>query len=171
MRWFTAVGSGEWFPGLFASERQLQPPRPLGIVPSSTPGFPFSIDSGEGSKDLDISGLTPLTSHEALRSLISLCNRYPVSRHQLHIALATAMLLPTPDDSSCKAAIPRPEKRNTGLSIPRICGEDLEQSYSDLPHYITLSCGCDVINSSLCGVFWDPRIPANLASPWLQPSA
>lgn len=35
------------------------------------PGFPFSIDYGEGRKDLDMSGLTPLTSHEALPSSAS----------------------------------------------------------------------------------------------------
>lgn len=27
----------------------------------------------------------------------------------------------------------------------------------------------DVIISSLCGILWDPRVPGNLASPWLQP--
>lgn len=56
--------------------------------------FPFSIEYGEGDKDLDMSGLTPLTSQEALQSLIALCDRYSVSRHQLRAALATALLLP-----------------------------------------------------------------------------
>jgi hypothetical protein len=85
------------------------------------------------------------------------------------MALATALLLPTHNYLSCELALPRPEKRNTGLSIPKIWDEDLDQLYSNLPHYIILSCGCDVINSSLYGVFWNPRIPGNLASPWLQP--
>jgi len=35
--------------------------------------------------------------------------------------------------------------------------------------YITLSCEGDVINSTLCGVFWSPLVPSNFVSPWLQP--
>lgn len=133
------------------------------------PESPFSIEYDEGSKELNIGGLTPLTSHETLQSLSSLCNRYSVSRRQLHIALATALLLPTHDQSICEAALPRPEKRNTGLSMPKTCSEDLDQLYSDVPYYITLSYGCDVINSSFCGVFWDSQIAGNVAGLYLQP--
>lgn len=169
VRWFTAIlapGNGFRVALLRGDSYSHHAPWESSLV---APGFPFSIKHGEGGKDLNMSGLTPLTSHEALQSLISLCNRYSVSRYQLHAALATALLLPTHNYLGCELALPRPEKRKPGFSAAKICGEDLDYLYSDLPYYITLSCGCDVINSSLCGVFWNPRIPGNLASPWLQP--
>ena len=169
VRWFTAIlapGSGFRVALLQEDSYGHHAPWESSLV---APGFPFSIEYGDGGKDLDMSCLTPLTSHEELQSLIALCNRYSISRHQLRAALATALLLPTHNYVSREPALPRPEKRNTGLSVAKLCDEDLDQLYSDLPYYITLSCACDVIISSLCGVFWDPRVPGNLASPWLQP--
>jgi len=126
VRWFTSMlapGSGFQLSLLRGNSYNHHAPWESFLV---APGFPFSIDHGEGGKDLDMSGLTPLTSHGALQSLISLCNRYSVSRHQLHIALATALLLPIHNYLNCELALPRPDKCNTGLSIPKICGKDLD---------------------------------------------
>ena len=169
VRWFTAIlapGSGFRVTSHHEDSSDYHAPWESSLAAC---GFPFSIEYSEGDKSPDMNGLTPLTSYEALQSLVALCNRHAVSRHQLHAALATALLLPTHNYLRCEPAFPQPEKRNSGLSAAKLGSDDLDELYSDLPYYITLSCGCDIISSSLCGVFWDPRIPGNLASPWLQP--
>ncbi len=122
MRWFTAIltpESGFRVALLQGDSFNHHAPWETYLV---TLGFPFSIEYGEGDKDLDMSGLTPLTSHEALQSLITLCDRYSVSRHQLRAALATALLLPTHNYLGCEPALPQPEKRNSGLSETKLCG-------------------------------------------------
>ena len=116
-----------------------------------------------------MNGLTPLTSHKALQSLIALYNRYSISRYYLHIGLVIALLLLTHNYLGCEPALPRPKKRNTGFSAAKLGGNDLNQLYSDLLYYIILSCGYDIISSNLYRVFWDPRVFRNLTSPQLQP--
>jgi len=94
VRWFTAVlapGRGFRVALLQGNTYSHYAPWEISLV---TPGSPFSIRCGEGRRNLEMSGHTPLTSHEALRSLIGLCNRHGVSYHQLHAVLATALLLP-----------------------------------------------------------------------------
>ena len=112
---------------------------------------------------------TPLTSYQALQSLIDFGNRCGVSSHQLHAALATALLFPTLNHLRVDPALPRPAAGRPKSHPGKLGDEVLDQLFDELPYYITLSCGGDVINSSLCGVFWNPHIPSNLASPWLQP--
>ncbi len=125
---------------------------------------------GKGRGDLGMSGHTFLTSHEALlRSLIGLCNRHGVSYHQRYAALAAALLLSTHHYLDLDSTLPCPRTRHSELLSTKLCNKDLGQLVNDLPYYITPSCGDDVINSSLCGAFWDPLGLSNLVSPWLQP--
>ncbi|KAL9123813.1 MAG: hypothetical protein Q9217_006796 [Psora testacea] len=169
LRWFTAIlapESGFRFSPLQQDAFSHHAPWETCVV---APSIPFSIRYGEGCKDLGLNGQMPLTSYEALQSLIALCNRHAVSRSQLHAALATALLLPTHNYLQLDPALPHPEIRDTGFPAAKLRSEDLDQLFEDLPRYITLSCASEVINSSLCGVFWNPHVPCNLASPWLQP--
>lgn len=129
----------------------------------------FSIECREGHEDPKISDDTPLTSYQALQSLIDFGNRYSVSSHQLHAALATALLFPTLNHLKVNPALPRLAAGNPKDSPAKLGNEALDRLFDDLPYYITLSCGGDVIISSLCGVFWNVHIPSNLVSSWLQP--
>ena len=129
----------------------------------------FNIKSGEECQDLKMSGHKPMSSYEALQSLLDLCNRQGVSSHQLYAALATALLFPTHNYLNVELALPRPTVSNRRPSSAKPCCEDSDQLFSDLPYYIILSYSGDIVNSTLCGVFWDPQVPSNLASPWLQP--
>ncbi|KAL9062661.1 MAG: hypothetical protein Q9161_009772 [Pseudevernia consocians] len=129
----------------------------------------FSIECRQGHEDPNISDDTPLTSYQALQSLIDFGNRYGVSSHQLHAALATALLFPTLNHLKVNPALPRFAAGTPKDSPAKLGNEALDRFFNDLPYYITLSCGGDVIISSLCGVFWNPHIPSNLVSPWLQP--
>lgn len=129
----------------------------------------FSIKCRDDHEDPKISSDTPLTSYQALQSLIDFGNRYGVSSHQLHAALATALLFPTLNYLQVNPALPCLAAGNPKASPAKIGKEALDRLFNDLPYYITLSCGGDVIMSSLCGVFWNPHIRSNLVSPWLQP--
>jgi len=169
VRWFTAILA----PGVGFQAARLQQGTSSHHAPwqlfLDAPMSPFSVKCEDGRKNLDLTGQEPPTSHEALQSLVALCNRHAVNRHQLHAALATALLLPTHNYLDIHQNLPRPETRNSEFAAAKLSSEDLEQLFNDLPYYITMSCGYDIINSSLCGIFWDPHVPCNLASPWLQP--
>ena len=169
IRWFTAVlAPGRGFRVALLQENKYShyAPWEISLV---APESRFSIRCRQGRRNLDMSGHTPLTSHEALRSLIGLCNRHGVSKNQLHAALATALLLPTHNYLNLDPTLPFPRAPNSGFRPAKLCKKDPDQLFNDLPYYITLSCGGEIINSSLCGVFWNPLVPSNLASPWLQP--
>lgn len=129
----------------------------------------FSIKCREDPKALKMSDNTPLTSYQALQSLVYFGNQCGISIHQLHVALATALLFPTLNYLKVDPSLPRPAAENPNFPSANLGGEVLDQLFGDLPYFITLSCGGDIINSSLCGVFWNPHISSNLSSPWLQP--
>ena len=133
------------------------------------PSVPFSIRCGETLNDLEPQGQIPLTSHAALQSIIHLCNRHGVSICQVHTALAIAMLLPTHNYLQVDVELPHPEiyEGNAGEEIHR---DDSNQLFNELPGCITLGCAVEVLNSSLCGIFWNPDISSDFVSPWLQPT-
>lgn len=169
LRWFTAVlAPGSGFKYTLPQQIGFSPHSPwkLSVV---APSIPFSICCGESCEDFDPHGQTPLTSYEALQSVVALCNSHGVSLCQLHAALATAILLPTHNYLQVDAALPYPEIHKTGHTAMTIRPDDLDRLFGDLPCYITLSCAVEVIMSSLCGIFWNPDVSCNLVSPWLQP--
>lgn len=125
----------------------------------------FSIKCSEDYEDPKISDDTPLTSYQALQSLIDFGNRYGVSSHQFHAALATALLFPTLNYLKVNPALPCLAASNPKGSPAKLGNGALDRLFDDLLCYITLSCGGDVIISSLCGLFWNPHIPSNLVSP------
>lgn len=113
----------------------------------------------------------PLSSFEALQSLIDFCNYHGLSIYQLHVGLATALLFPTHSLSRQGPNLPPPSTADELQAEPSpvIGKQALDELYEDLPYHITLSCAVEVVMSSLCGLFWNPYISSNLCSPWLQP--
>ena len=89
--------------------------------------------------------------------------------HQLHAALATALLFPTLNCLEVSPTLPCLEAGNPKDSPAKLDYETLDRLFDDLPYYSTLSCGGDVVISSLCGVFWNPHIPSNIVRTWSQP--
>ena len=169
VRWFTAIlAPGSGFQVISHEEDGYNYHSPWALSLAAHKSH-FHIRLGKDYQDLKMSGYTPLNSYEALRSLVDFCNREGVSSHQLHAGLATAMLLPTHSYLNVDSALPHPTAGNPSFSSTKQSCGDVDQLYDDLPYYITLSCGGDIINSILCGVFWNPQVPSNLASPWLQP--
>ncbi|KAL3420257.1 hypothetical protein PVAG01_08756 [Phlyctema vagabunda] len=100
---------------------------------------------------------------------------------QCSAALAAALTFPSLTDVS----LPLPSShdcygqtqmvRNFLLSeSPSPCGssgekDEILQDYGLLPYYMTLSCSSRGIESLLCNTFFDPHIPCNLVSAWIQP--
>ncbi|KAI4286748.1 MAG: hypothetical protein L6R35_003998 [Caloplaca aegaea] len=169
IRWFAAIlAPGSGFQVISHQEDGHSYHSPWAFSLATQKSY-FHIRPGNDYQDLEVSGRTPLNSYEALHSLVDFCNREGVSNHQLHAAFATALLFPTHNYLNVHPALPHPTAGNPSSSSTKPSCEDADQLYNDLPYYITLGCGGDIINSTLCGVFWNPQVPSNLASPWLQP--
>lgn len=127
VRWFTAVlapGRGFRVALLHGNTYSHHAPWEISLV---APESPFSVRCGDGRRNLDMSGHSPLTSYEALRSLIGLYNRHGVSHHQLHAALATALLLPTHNYLHLDPTLPCPRTPKSGFFSAKLCSEDLDQ--------------------------------------------
>lgn len=132
----------------------------------------YSISSKKSDSALrTISEEMPLSSYEALQNMVQFCDYHGLGTFQLHLALATALLFPTHSSLGHEVSLlsptllHQPAKPHTGI----ISQQDLVNLYEDLPAYIMLSCTGEVVNSLLCGVFWNPHSKGNLCSPWLQP--
>ena len=123
------------------------------------------------SSSTTVSEEAPLSSYEALQNLLQLCDYHDIGTSQVHAALATALLFPTHGFRGYEVSLlssrisQQAAKTHTGITIQ----QDLDNFYEDLPTYIMLSCSCEVMNSLLCGAFWNPHLQSNLCSPWLQP--
>ncbi|KAJ5587824.1 uncharacterized protein N7459_003589 [Penicillium hispanicum] len=110
----------------------------------------------------------PASSSKAQEYLISFARVHDCF-DQLAWAFAAALTLPEPNRFGARVTLPMPTKgpvlcRNTeqqyGSQIPSI---------SELSHYMVLSGTSGLITSCLFGSFWEPGIPCNLASQWLNP--
>ena len=144
---------------------------PWGTV-VSTDGPRLFIKSTVSPKELEAASVAaPLTASEALQAVFDFCTYQSLSLAQLQVALAAALLAPTHNLFRRDINLPTPQSssRPISKSTPSTSDSLRSEMYEDLPHYITLSCTVEVLCSALCGVFWNPGIPCNLCSPWLQP--
>lgn len=113
---------------------------------------------------------TPLSSTKACELLIEFCSLHHLGS-QCFTALATTLTFPTHNHYGTAATLPFPtDVGRRGERAPgKLIAIDMAKLSKELPYYMTLSCNHSVIMSSLCGVFWEPKIPCNLVSPWLHP--
>ncbi|KAM5449989.1 hypothetical protein McanCB56680_001916 [Microsporum canis] len=109
---------------------------------------------------------SPPSSQQALEFLVELCARYG-SHSQLFAALVTAMTFPAHNYYGTPSRLPHLRGSNT-LESPQATA-DVKELYSQIPYYMTMSCAHNVTVSSLCSVFWEPKVCCNLVSPWLHP--
>ncbi|KAF9888057.1 hypothetical protein FE257_009322 [Aspergillus nanangensis] len=93
---------------------------------------------------------------------------------QFLVAFASALTIPTHNHYGSTVHLPKPramaaqcpatQHRSSWLTPP-----DWAALHYNLDYYITLSCSAETVISSLCGMFWEPGVPCNLASAWLHP--
>ncbi|PVH85786.1 hypothetical protein DL98DRAFT_605441 [Cadophora sp. DSE1049] len=126
----------------------------------------------------------PPSSDIALGYLIDFCLLHNAGS-QCSVALASTLTFP----SLTKATLPLPSFHNSCVrdetartdnhSVPR-GSTSSSTGYSDeennilrdlrlLPYYMTLSCSNRGIESLLCNTFFNPDVPCNLVSAWMQP--
>ncbi|KAI1822713.1 hypothetical protein F4861DRAFT_378629 [Xylaria intraflava] len=120
------------------------------------------------------------SSREAMEYLTEFVGLYSLGPEQpgdsdLHMSLApytagllAALALPFYDMNGLQPRIPA-----AGLKSPTTSGltpsmrRDIEQYYSDIPYYMTLSMDPLAVGSMVWSIFWQPGIKCNLVSPWL----
>ncbi|RDL36048.1 uncharacterized protein BP5553_06660 [Venustampulla echinocandica] len=127
---------------------------------------------------------SPPSSDVALGYLIDFCLLHNVGC-QYSAALAAALTFP----SLTNASLPLPSFNDSCVSSqiatadisspPRISQappsghvdmkDEILQDFTLLPYYMTLSCSRRGIQSLICNTFFDPHIPCNLVSAWVQP--
>jgi len=119
------------------------------------------VSSAEG--DLN----KPLTSFEALDALKDLCLENQIPWMQIEASLGVALLVPLHRALGAPLRLPRPQQaHNPGFDCSARL--DLASLNSSLPSLMTFSSCYELINSTLCGAFWNPSLSSNLASPWIQ---
>lgn len=125
---------------------------------------------GTSSPSHDSVVSTPPSSNDAFELLSRFCLLHDLGS-QCFAALAVTLTFPTLNHYGIVATLPFPtDMRGRDEDNPvKLTAPDLVRMSEGLPYYMALSCNHSVIVSSLCGVFWEPRIPCNLVSPWLHP--
>lgn len=109
----------------------------------------------------------PPSSKQALGFLVNFCLLHGI-QSQLFAALAVAITLPTHNCYGVPATLPSMTARSY-IKLPVVEDLDAVELHEQIPYYMALSCNFHVVISSICGIFWEPRIPCNLVSPWLHP--
>ncbi|KAJ6184523.1 hypothetical protein N7519_005824, partial [Penicillium mononematosum] len=115
------------------------------------------------------SSYTPLTADQAFHVLAEFALLHNLGS-QFPIALMTAITLPTHEHYGSTVQLPLPRSFGGKQPTPMEAIPAMWSSLNEeLPYYMTLSCSPEVVMSTLCGSFWEPKVPCNLVAPWLHP--
>ncbi|EEQ28243.1 conserved hypothetical protein [Microsporum canis CBS 113480] len=92
---------------------------------------------------------------------------------QAKAALAAALMFPSHAHLRVPLALPAPMYMDTQPSAEtetsQLQSQALEDSFKVLPNLMTISSAATGITAALCSVFFEPSIPCNLCSEWLEP--
>lgn len=141
---------------------------PWSISVDSSP--PFCVTASLKTTKLAQAVNGPLSSGEAFSLLCQFALRHNIES-QLLLALTTAMTFPTHNFYVITIKLPLPvtgPMNSESISISTLPSE-WETLEDELPYFITLSCSPELVTSSLCSMFWEPKITCNMVSPWLHP--
>ena len=127
----------------------------------------FSISTYEGS-DLSLEdGLNiSITSSEAIGVIRDICVLNQIPWMQIEASLGIALLVPLHRALGIPLRLPPPSRvREYQERPPNL---DLQPLSANLPSLMTFSSCYELINSTICGAFWNPAVSSNLLSPWVQ---
>ncbi|KAE8137960.1 hypothetical protein BDV38DRAFT_292574 [Aspergillus pseudotamarii] len=111
----------------------------------------------------------PPSSAQAQDYLFNLA-RYHDAFDQLISALAATLTIPLHNwfGASITLPLPKPENRPISRRNTELTYRNQIPTTAEIPHYMAISCTSGVITSCLFGCFWEPDIPCNLVSQWLN---
>lgn len=101
-----------------------------------------------------------------------LCNfaRHHDAFDQLICALTAIMTLPMHNRLGASITLPRPISGHRSRQQTEIIHADQVPTFDDIPRYMAFSGTSGLLASCLLGSLWEPGIPCNLASEWLNPA-
>ena len=111
--------------------------------------------------------ILPPSSQEALLYLSDFCLLHNI-RSQSSAALAACLHIPFLRGTTINLPLTKPYP-NDPRSRPAACQAVFDEAEL-LDYYMTLSCNVWGIRALLCGTFYNPEIPCNGVSPWLEPA-
>ncbi|CAG8960928.1 hypothetical protein HYFRA_00002466 [Hymenoscyphus fraxineus] len=175
-RWWTAILAKEegWRAEINRDDAVYQSPWSTAFVAAD---FQFSLMGTNNSHSCIDAVCLPPTSEVALGYLIEFCCLHNAGS-QCSAALAAALTLP----SAGNASLPLPTSHASSLLAQQLKSDGSfstarhlkyrEGTLADfelLPYYMTLSCSGRGIEALLCNTFFNPHVPCNLVSAWIQP--
>lgn len=119
--------------------------------------------------------LSSFTGVEPPSSAIAQEYLYKLARHhnavdQLICAFAATLTLPTHNRFGSRITLPRPLRRNTSHDQRATHSTDQIPTFDEIPRYMAFSSTSGLLGSCLFGGLWEPGIPCNMASQWLDPA-
>lgn len=165
-----------WWNAILAGDRGWQ----VGVhYNKKTYMSPWSISVLEENCEKGIPGtqFAPSSSDIALGYLATFCTRHRLYG-QCSAALAAALYIPLLSGRRTRLPTPKPapshatiNQSSTIRSPAGISSTELISNYGALlPHFMSLSTNTWGMRSNLCGAFFNPDIPCNLVSAWLNPA-
>ncbi|GBF60559.1 hypothetical protein TMEN_3006 [Trichophyton mentagrophytes] len=163
VRWWAAVlapGQG-WVASISFHNTEYQSPWAMRLI---------------GNLNLTIRGPAPVTPrgcpdpHTSYQYLRHFCLQHGLLE-QAKAAFVAALMIPVHAQTGIPFVLPAPiciYSNPPVVSSGPQC-EDLEELIRRMPHFMTISAACDVLRSLLCSVFFEPSVPCNLCSEWLEP--
>ncbi|KAL6409767.1 hypothetical protein AUP68_06162 [Ilyonectria robusta] len=169
-RWWASVLAPQegWLAAIHAPRQELRSPWSVRL-----PKPPIFVLSGHlgPSEAPSTSSFSPAASFAvAMRYLLEYTTLHGIE-DQSRMALATALLLPLANFEGRRVSLPAPRTlHRKGLrDVVRPGNEDRRAIPTpQLDKFLTLSCNLSGISALLSSIFFDPSVPCNLASPWLQ---
>ncbi|EZF75813.1 hypothetical protein H105_02761 [Trichophyton soudanense CBS 452.61] len=126
--------------------------------------------------NLTICGPAPVSpikcpgAHTSYQYLRDFCLQHGLME-QAKTAFVAALMIPTHAHTGTPFMLPAPicTPSNSPMVDSGPQCEDLEELNRRMLHLMTISSACTVILSLLCSVFFEPSVPCNLCSEWLEP--
>ena len=123
----------------------------------------------------DAGSLSSLLGVEPPSSAIAQEYLYKLARHQnavdqLICAFAATLTLPAHNRFGSKIILPRPMRRNTSHNQNETHCTDQIPTFDEVPRYMAFSSTSGLLGSCLFGALFEPGIPCNMASQWIDPA-
>jgi len=165
VRWWAAVlaGGRGWEATLTRESRAYFPPWECHLSSSA-----FRVcHHAELPSSIPI--LEPPSSAEAQEYLSNFARQHDAF-DQLIYALSATLTLPMHNRFGASIALPRPISGHRLRQQTEMIYADQIPTFDEIPRYMAFSGTSGLLSSCLFGGLWEPGIPCNLASQWLDPA-